>query len=172
MYRDLTPIKGYEGLYSVSKDGEVISHENKKNHKSWIELANNVDKDGYHIVKLQDDKERQDHKVHRLVATAFIPNPENKPLVNHINGITSDNRVENLEWATVYENYICSDKTVKEIPVEATNKLTGETLKFKSIMEAARTLNIRQGNISNALSGRCKSVGGYYWKKQENINAN
>lgn len=170
MYRDLTPIKGYEGLYSVSKDGEVISHENKKNHRSWIELKSKSDKQGYQIVVLQDDKERQDHKVHRLVATAFIPNPENKPLVNHINGITSDNRVENLEWATTYENYKCSDKTVKEIPVQATNKLTGEILTFKSIMEASRSLAIRQGNISNALAGRCKSVGGYYWVKQEQTN--
>lgn len=172
MYRDLTPIPGYEELYSISKDGEVISHENKSNHNSWIELSRKPDKDGYHIVVLQDNKNRQDFKVHRLVAQTFIPNPDNKPLVNHINGLTYDNRVENLEWATVYENYKCSENTIKEIPVIATDKLTGDVLKFKSIMDAARYLNINQGNISNALAGRCKSVGGYYWKKQENINEN
>lgn len=170
MYRDLTPIAGYDGLYSISKDGQVISHENKQNHTPRIELKSRPDKDGYRIVTLQDQKEREDHKIHRIVATTFIPNPENKPLVNHINGCTSDNRVENLEWVTTYENYKCSDKTVKEIPVQAVNKLTGEILTFKSIMEASRSLAIRQGNISNALAGRCKSVGGYYWTKQENIN--
>lgn len=163
MYRGLTPITGYEGLYSVSMDGEIISHGNKSNHLDDIELLQNMDKDGYCIVALQVNLDRLYHKVHRIVATTFIPNPENKPMVNHKSSVRHQNNVENLEWVTPYENYIHSPFVKKEIPVIATCKTTGLVLKFKSLMEAARTLNINQGNITNALKGRCKSVGGFYW---------
>lgn len=163
MYRGLAPIFGYEGLYSISMDGEVISHGNKSNHLSDIELTQKFDQDGYCIVVLQDDCSRLDQKVHRLVAQTFIPNPENKPMVNHKSSIRHQNNVENLEWVTPYENYIHSPFCKKEIPVTATCKTTGLVLKFKSLMEAARTLKINQGNITNALKGRCKSVGGFYW---------
>ncbi len=87
-------IKDYPA-YEISNEGRV-----KSNIKTSLILKGGYDKDGYHILLLYKDKKRVTRKVHRLVAEAFIPNPNNYPIINHINGIKNDNRVENLEWST------------------------------------------------------------------------
>lgn len=106
------PIEGYEGIYEVSNTGKVRSLDRKSYCEKWPngryergrELYLNLMKDGYILVSLNKNSETQWRKVHRLVAEAFIPNPESKRCVNHKNGIKSDNRVENLEWVTASEN--------------------------------------------------------------------
>ena len=91
------PIEGYEG-YSISKDGEI-----------WSERSNKLlspfpDKKGYLLCNLYRNGIRKQHKIHRLVALTFIPNPENKPQVNHIDGNKANNHIDNLEWASPKEN--------------------------------------------------------------------
>lgn len=93
-------IEGYEGLYSVTENGEVLSHINNK----FLKPQHNGN--GYMCVYLSNNKVQTKHFIHRLVAKAFIKNPKNKRTINHINGNKKDNRVKNLEWLSYSENHI------------------------------------------------------------------
>ena len=109
------PVKDYEGLYEVSDQGEIKSLERKisyvhggtgkdcerTQYESVITPSNGGR--GYALYHLCGEK-REARYGHRIVAEAFIPNPEGKPQVNHINGDKTDNRVANLEWCTGAEN--------------------------------------------------------------------
>lgn len=97
-----------EGLYQVSTFGRIksLAKTSSKGCKKDRILKVGTDTAGYPYMIFVKNKKLKGVSVHRLVAKAFIPNPENKPCVNHINGIKSDNRVENLEWCTYQENVI------------------------------------------------------------------
>lgn len=96
------PIPGFEGLYSATCDGRIYRHANKKVKPGFLIIERNT---AYLRVPLFKDGLRTWHHVHRLVAAAFIPNPEEKPQVNHKNFNKHDNKVENLEWVTRRENW-------------------------------------------------------------------
>jgi len=100
-------IKGYEDLYSVTNFGRVYS----KRNKIYLELDKSVQPQTTYLRAVFQDRGRiERHLLHRLVATYFIPNPENKPCVNHIDNNGENNCVSNLEWVTYSENLIHAQK--------------------------------------------------------------
>lgn len=99
-------ISGYEGLYQVSNKGRVKSTGGRHGGFSCDIILKSHFQKGYHKLRLYKDNTWHNFLVHRLIAIAFIPNPYNKPYINHINGNRSDNRIENLEWCTQKENIV------------------------------------------------------------------
>lgn len=162
---DFKDIPGYEMLYGVSKSGDIVSYGNKSNHSNSIILKPSEDKDGYLRVTLQKDKVRSYFRVSRLVAFVYLPNPLNLPFVNHINEDIKNNNVSNLEWTDEYGNWLHSNPNgeVKVVQLSLSGDFISE---YKSLMEASRCTGINQGNITNCIAGRCKSIGGFKWEKK------
>ena len=103
-------ISEVEGLYQVSNQGRIRSAKDRTGSKAGRILKLKEYK-GYRSIGLYNRTFRKSHSIARLVALAFVPNHDNKPQVNHINGIKTDNRPENLEWVTASENSLHAYKT-------------------------------------------------------------
>lgn len=151
--------------YAVSPSGSVYSLRRGK------ELTPKRNWDGYLRVQLWSCGNCEFVSIHRLMAESFIPNPDGKPFVNHINGIKSDNRVENLEWCTQKENINHAwetglSKTHLNRAGKPVKQLTknGELLRiFPSQMEVERELGIAHVNIASACK-RGGTAGGFRWE--------
>lgn len=150
-------IEGYENLYAVTENGDIVSLRTGKN------LKLNFKKNGYVHVELNKRGIAETLRVHRLVAKAYIEKIEGKEYVNHINGIKSDNRVENLEWVTASENNIhsCregfSKKPEKMYYVTDTEGVTTKVIGHKNVQDFCR---ISKGSVNNYLdTGRYTRTG-------------
>ena len=149
-WKDIADFDNYE----VSDLGRV---RNKKT-KRILRLVK--DSGGYVQVNLYNDGERKSIKIHRLVASTFIPNPLNLPQINHIDENKTNNNVENLEWCSAQYNIDYSQsKPVNQYSLDGIYIAT-----YKSIKEASRTTGTDQTGIVDCCKGRLKTSGGFIWK--------
>ena len=132
IYKD---IEGFEGLYQVSNLGRVKSLNYNHTGKEGV-LTPALNSYGYCKVSLWKNGKMRVKSIHRLVADAFIDNPNNLPCVNHINGVKTDNSVENLEWCTYKENNAHAiENNLRPSQIKIVCKETGK--EYKSIRHAA-----------------------------------
>ena len=171
-------IPGYEGLYQVSSEGRIKRGDRIK--------SLHIDHGGYCTVCLSKHSAQKNAKVHRLVAIAFIPNPNGKKTVNHKDGNKKNNCVSNLEWATHSENIIHANKTGLRIVTTAqreaarvTGKRTcelnrprkavwcikdGVKREFESAHAGARHVSGNPSPIIACCKGKKKTYKGFEWR--------
>lgn len=158
-------IKQYEGLYQVSSLGRVKSF--PRNGTIGIEkiIKPTFDKYGYLQVILCN-KNHKCFRIHRLVAEMFIPNPQNKDTVNHIDGNKLNNNIRNLEWNSIEENndnaYIL--KLNKKTPILQFDKNNNFIKSWDSLREIERVLGFNHSNILQCCKNKYKQMNGFIWR--------
>lgn len=154
---------GYEGLYEVSNLGRVRSL--PRNGTLGGILKQTVDRYGYMKVVLHKDNKPRYCTAHRIVASAFIENPEGKKTVDHIDCNRKNNNADNLRWTTMRENLMHSHKLGRQRwnarPIVATSP-DGETFICASQHEAEKVSGVTQTNVGKCANGKAKTVKG--WK--------
>ena len=149
-------IKGYD--YEISNTGQV------RNVKTGRILKNNINNSGYYLVTLYKDRIPKTFCIHRLVALAFIPNPNNLPEVNHKDENKLNNRIDNLEWCTSKYNINYGTRTERvSKPVEQLDENGIVLATYPSATEVERVLGFFQGNICRACKKGVKRYN-YFWK--------
>ena len=160
-------IKGYEGLYQISNLGRVKSLPRNGTIKDERIIKYSLDKYGYPQVVL-NNKKHKCFRVHRLVAEAFIPNPQNKSTVNHIDGNKTNNKLNNLEWNTIKENNDHALRTgLQKFKGNKINQYTldGRFIKqWKSQREIERKIKVNHSNLKLACKGVYKQCNGFIWR--------
>lgn len=171
-------VVGFEGYYQVSNLGNV--RRNKKGYGTYIGrmLTQNIS-NGYCHVWLCNGTYEYNKTVHRLVAQAFIPNPENKPCVDHIDGNRTNNHISNLRWCTYRENnnYPIAKATHSKAMSKWQKGRCGvlshrkkpvvcieQNRFYWGALEAQRKTGVTRSNISSAVTGRSRTDGGYHWR--------
>lgn len=180
-------IAGYEGYYEVSNTGLVRSVDRYIvdstgktrlltgiNMKQSFSTNKHRNADGYLVVNLHKNCISTIAQVHRLVAEAFIPNPNLYPTVNHIDGNKHNNNVKNLEWASYTRNNTHALENKLRHPrgthIRQIDSHGNTVCEYVSICEASRQTGIGRSMISHCVNGREKSAGGFYWERIEKCN--
>lgn len=152
-------VVGYEGLYKVSDLGKVRSVRRRRLLRPGIKST------GYAQVTLSRDGVNRYYSVHRIVAAAFLPNPNALPQVNHKNGKKQDNRLANLEWCSASENQQHKYKVLGKSGGHPKAVFCIETgQRWEAVHLAAQELNIHRTSISMVCHGRRKTAGGLHFK--------
>ena len=157
-------VVGFEN-YEVSNLGRV------RNIKSGIVLKPQLRRDGYLMQGLWKNNKKKHLLLHRIVAIAFIDNPDEKPCVNHIDENKTNNDLSNLEWCTIRENINHGTRTKrsaekrskKVVQLDLDDNVLNE---FKSMVQAERETGVPRSNISSCCNGKLKSSGGFKWVKK------
>ena len=181
---ELKWIEGYEDFYIITNIGRVFSMTRRDKlfrEQGGEEVKLHHAGSGYLFVTLYKNGKREQFNIHRLVAKHFVPNPDNKPCVDHINGIKTDNRACNLRWCTHKENSnnpvtreymksivdktrVVGEKNTFSRKVGQYNEKDELIAAFPSIGEACRSTGISHKSIQRCAAGERKSGGGYIWK--------
>ncbi len=167
-------LKKYEN-YIIYEDGTIWSIKSKQFIKPWIGTK------GYNFVTLQNGNERHNFRLHRLIAEYFVPNPLNKPDVNHKDENKNNNHYSNLEWVTKTENNlygtrsersalsrIGNSKICRKVKQYSTNNILIE--EYPSITIAKEITHIN--NIIRCCQGKRKTAGRYIWRYSDEICSN
>jgi len=169
-------IAGYEGQYQVSDLGRIRSLNYKRTGQTQVLKPRN--NKGYLQINLYKDRKGKNFWIHRLVAKAFLPNPQNYPQINHVNEDKTNNAVSNLEWcsAKFNQNYgTCQKRRAVKLkgkfvngpcakPVLQFNKAGNLIRKWPSAHEVERQLGFHHSSISQCCRGELKSAYDYFWK--------
>lgn len=163
------PVPGYEELYLISNTGRLKSLDRITNyrlpgftvHKKGRILKPNLKNTGYYEYALSKNKQIKWVRAHRLVALAFIPNPNNYNVINHINEDKTDNRVENLEWCSSKYNIECYHKN--RTLIYQYNKTGILMKKWNSIVEAASSVQGDKTGVQHCCRGELKTYKNYIW---------
>lgn len=148
-------IIGFEGEYAISEYGEVWSYKTNRYLKPCF------DKDGYKKVTLSKQGVEKQYFVHRLVATMYVKNLDNKETVDHIDGNKTNNYYLNLRWAThkeQNENINWKKKRIKIIKCIETG------IYYNGITEAHKKLKLNMAHLSECCNGKRNICGGYHWR--------
>ena len=157
-------IEGYEGLYQVSNLGRVKSLRNNKTRKEKI-LKVKKNTTGYLYFSLYKNNVGKNYLLHRLVAEAFLENPNNYPCINHKDENKEKNNVNNLEWCTYLYNSNYGTRTERIVKSRLISIYCLETNKYyNSIKQASEELNLDSSKIVKVLKGRQKQTKGYTFR--------
>lgn len=167
-------IAGYEGLYQVSNLGRVKSLNYNHTGTERI-LMSRKNRGGYLYVNLHKDGQRKTITVHRLVATAFISNPNNLETINHKDEVKTNNTVSNLEWMSIKDNINYGTGHMRGSKAQVNDQKKSKQVQqfykngnliatFHSTHEAERITGISSGSIRKCCLGQHKSAGGFIWR--------